>query len=75
MTGAPSDYYGFTRTELQRLEVNLETSTLTARKPIPSKLAEEREHKARDQALFRGRIEHAARFIEQQDGRFDQQRL
>lgn len=43
MTGAPSDYYGFTRTELQRLEVNLETSTLTARKPIPSKLAEERD--------------------------------
>lgn len=34
--GAPNDYYDFTRTELQRLEVNLSTSALTARMPLPS---------------------------------------
>ncbi len=42
-TGRPSDYYGFTRTELQRLEVNLSTSVLTARKALPSSLAAERD--------------------------------
>ena len=36
--GAPSDYYDFTRTELQRLEVNLSASALTALKPLPSSL-------------------------------------
>lgn len=51
MTGQPSDYYGFTRTELQRLEVNLSTSALTARKPLPSSLAAERDI-SNDRALL-----------------------
>jgi hypothetical protein len=35
MTGAPSDYYDFTRNELQRLEVDTTAATLSARKPLP----------------------------------------
>ena len=41
--GAPNDYYDFTRTELQRLEVNLSTAVLSARKPLPSSLAAQRD--------------------------------
>lgn len=34
--GSPSDYYDFTRTELQRLEVNLAAQSLTSRSAVPS---------------------------------------
>ena len=51
MTGAPNDYYGFTRTELQQLEVNLATPALTAHKSLPSSLAGERDI-SNDRALL-----------------------
>lgn len=42
-TGAPNDYYRFTRTELQRLEVNLGAQSLSARTPLPGRLSTERD--------------------------------
>ena len=43
MTGAPNDYYGFTRTELQKFEINLATQSLTARTALPSSLPGQRD--------------------------------
>jgi hypothetical protein len=40
--GQPSDYYQFTRNELQRFVVDLETRTLQALNPLPSSLSQER---------------------------------
>lgn len=42
-TGAPNDYYQFTRTELQRLEVNLTAQSLSSRAPLASALSTERD--------------------------------
>jgi hypothetical protein len=43
MSGAPSDYFGFTRTELQRFEVNLASQSLTAHTALMSSLPEQRD--------------------------------
>lgn len=43
MTGALSDYYNFTRTELHRLEVDTAAATLTARKPLPGSVLGQRD--------------------------------
>jgi len=39
-TGKPNDYYAFTRNELQKWEINLNSKTLNARTPLISKGAE-----------------------------------
>jgi hypothetical protein len=36
MTGSPSDYYGFTRAELQKFEINLATGILAPRSALRS---------------------------------------
>ena len=41
-TGAASDYFKFTRTELQKFEINLSGQSLVERPPLGSKLAGER---------------------------------
>jgi hypothetical protein len=43
MSGAPNDYYGFTRTELQKFEINLASQSLTARTAMKSSLPDQRD--------------------------------
>ena len=42
-TGSSNDYYQFTRTELQRFDIDLAKQTLTSRAPLVSSLAGERD--------------------------------
>ena len=51
MTGSPSDYYGFTRTELQKFEVDLAAQTLGTRAALASSVPGERDLSA-DRALL-----------------------
>lgn len=51
MTGSPSDYYGFTRTELQKFEINLASQSLTSRAALKSTIPEQRDIR-NDRALL-----------------------
>lgn len=42
MNGEPSDYYGFTRNETTKFEINLSQKKITTRAPLPSSLQSER---------------------------------
>jgi hypothetical protein len=43
MAGSPSDYYGFTRTELQKFEINLASQSLAPRTAMKASLPEQRD--------------------------------
>ena len=42
MYGGPSDYYGFTRNETAKFEINLSQKKITTRASLPSSLKSER---------------------------------
>ena len=58
VTGAASDYYNFSRTELQKFEIDLSAQTLTARAPLASKDSGQRDISADRSLLWNDQVHY-----------------
>ena len=57
-TGAPNDYFQFTRTELQKFEIDLSAKSLSPRPPLASKLTEQRDISSDRSLLWNNQVHY-----------------
>ena len=57
-TGAASDYFKFTRTELQKFEINLSVQNLSERTPLTSKLTDQRDISSDRSLLWNNQVHY-----------------